>query len=67
MRIGKKMKVEPNLIIATIIRKKPETIGVFKKFGMHCVGCAISAGETLEEAAKVHNVDLKKLLTELNK
>ena len=35
--------------------------------GMHCVGCPSSAGETIEEAAMVHGINLNELMEALNK
>ena len=34
---------------------------------MGCVGCPSSAGETVEEAAMVHGLNLESLLEALNK
>ena len=34
--------------------------------GMHCLGCAIAHGETVGEAAEVHNVDVNDLIARLN-
>ena len=34
--------------------------------GMHCIGCPASQGESLEEAAMVHGIDVDLLLTRLN-
>ena len=34
--------------------------------GMHCLGCAIAHGETVGEAAEVHNVDVNELIARLN-
>ncbi|MBR1625253.1 MAG: DUF1858 domain-containing protein, partial [Clostridia bacterium] len=30
---------------------------VLMQMGMHCLGCALSHGETIEEAALVHGID----------
>lgn len=35
-------------------------------FGMHCFGCALSKGETVEEAAMVHGVDVDEMVDALN-
>ena len=35
-------------------------------FGMHCLGCALSRGETIEEAAMVHGVDVDEMVEALN-
>ena len=34
--------------------------------GMHCLGCAIAHGETIEDAAAVHGVDVDDLVDKLN-
>ncbi|MCR4661226.1 MAG: DUF1858 domain-containing protein [Clostridia bacterium] len=34
--------------------------------GMHCLGCELSTGETIEEAAVVHGLDPDFLLDALN-
>lgn len=35
-------------------------------FGMHCFGCALAKGETVEEAAMAHGVDIDDMLDALN-
>ncbi len=39
---------------------------VLADMGMHCLGCALSHGETIEEAAKVHGIDPDIMLNALN-
>lgn len=39
---------------------------VLMQNGMHCVGCPSAAGETLEEAAMVHGMDIEKLMADIN-
>lgn len=39
---------------------------VLYSVGMHCLGCAIAHGETVGEAASVHNVDVDDLIKRLN-
>ena len=39
---------------------------VFFDMGMHCLGCPISRGETVEEAAAVHGNDVDELVANLN-
>jgi len=34
--------------------------------GMHCVGCPAAQGESLEEAAEVHGIDVDELVDALN-
>ena len=58
--IDKDMKIED------ILRKFPQTIPVFERFGIDCAGCQLSEFENLEHGAKVHGIDLSSLLARLN-
>lgn len=35
-------------------------------FGMHCFGCALARGETVEQAAMAHGVDIDDMVKALN-
>ncbi|MGN1099518.1 MAG: DUF1858 domain-containing protein [Christensenellales bacterium] len=39
---------------------------VLYSFGMHCLHCALAHGETLEQAAATHNVDVDEMVAKLN-
>lgn len=58
--ITKEMKIEE------IIHQHPETVEVFKEFGLECNICSVAAYEDLAHGAGVHKVDLDKLLKKLN-
>ena len=64
-------KITKEMTIGKVIKKYPKSIFVFIEHGLHCVGCPMSqdngGGETIEEAAKLHQIDLEKLLNDLNK
>ena len=55
------------MTISEILKAKPEASDILHEFGMHCLGCAIATGESLEDAAAAHGIELKDLLTALNK
>lgn len=38
----------------------------FLEIGMHCLGCPMSRGESIEQACAVHGTDCEKLLEKLN-
>lgn len=61
------MAINGKMIISEILKEKPEAAEILHSFGMHCLGCAISAGESLEEAAEAHGIKLEDLLAALNK
>jgi len=48
------------------MKKYPKTAFVFIDHGLHCVGCPMADPETIEEAATLHRIDLKKFLNDLN-
>jgi len=59
--------ITKEMTIAEALKKYPKTAFVFIDYNLHCIGCPMSAPETIEEAAKVHNLDLKKFLADLNR
>ncbi len=60
------MEIKKDSKIKEIIEEKPETIAVFQKYGLGCVGCFAAALETVEEAAEVHDIDLESFIKDLN-
>lgn len=63
----KAARITEKMTIAEVIKNFPTAIQVFLKYGLPCVGCPMSAPETIEEAAKLHQINLEKLLKDLNK
>lgn len=59
--------ITKDMIIADVIRRHPETIEVFRKFGLSCMECQIADLEEVEHGAGVHQVDPDELLRELNR
>ena len=43
-----------------------EIIPLFQAIGMHCLGCAASTNETVEEACEVHGVDADAFVEAVN-
>lgn len=61
-----KITKESLIIEALQFGNQEEVAGVLYSYGMHCLGCAMSRGETIEEAAAVHGVDVDSLVKDLN-
>ncbi|MDD4179506.1 MAG: DUF1858 domain-containing protein [Candidatus Margulisbacteria bacterium] len=59
-------KLNKDMTIAEALKLKPAIASVLMTKGMHCLGCVIAQGETLEQAAEVHGLDGEELLKELN-
>jgi hybrid cluster-associated redox disulfide protein len=62
-----KSKITKDMTIGGVIEKYPQAALVLMESGFHCVGCPASQAETIEQGAQVHQVDLGKLLKNLNK
>lgn len=54
--------VTKDMTIGEILRTAPEVAPVLMQAGMHCLGCPASQGESLEEAAMVHGIDIDELM-----
>lgn len=59
-------KITNEMSIIEIAQKYPETLEVFTKFGLGCIGCAAARYENVEAGARVHGIDPEVLLEELN-
>jgi hybrid cluster-associated redox disulfide protein len=59
------MAINKDSTILEVLQANPDAGAVFARFGMGCVGCAISRGETVSEAAAAHGIPLEELLSAL--
>ena len=55
MTIGELLKVDTEVVVPILM-----------EMGMHCIGCPSAQGETLEEAAMVHGMDVDDLMRKIN-
>jgi hydrid cluster protein-associated redox disulfide domain len=58
--------ITKDMTIYEVLQINPDIAPVFFEFGMHCLGCPISRGETVEQAAAAHGVDVEEMLKRLN-
>ena len=59
-------EVTKDTIISEVMMNAPESAPMFQAIGMHCLGCAMATGESVEEACMVHGVDPDEFLKQLN-
>ena len=59
--INKKMSIEE------VVRKHPESIVIFERHGLGCVGCQAALFESIEQGAEVHGISVDALIADLNK
>ena len=51
------LDIKRDTMISEIIEECPQAMPAFQAIGMHCMGCALASGETLEQACYAHEVD----------
>lgn len=59
-------EVTKDTIISDIMMNAPEAAPLFQEIGMHCMGCAMATGESVEQACLAHGVNADEFLTKLN-
>jgi len=61
------MKITKDMALGEVIGKHPETIEIFLKYGLHCIGCGMAAMESIDDGAKAHGINVEDLIKDLNK
>ena len=59
-------KVTKEMNILEIAQKYPESIEIFHKYGLGCLGCAAARFENLDAGAKVHGYDPDAMVADIN-
>ncbi|MCR5116562.1 MAG: DUF1858 domain-containing protein [Lachnospiraceae bacterium] len=55
-------EITKEMTIGEILRTAPQIAPILMEAGMHCLGCPSAQGESLEEAAMVHGIDIEELM-----
>lgn len=58
-------EITKDTTIGEALRMNPDIAPVLMEIGMHCLGCPSAQGETLEEAAMVHGIEVDALMTKI--
>jgi len=58
--------ITKDMTIADVLRQDRSLAPVFMRYGMYCLGCPVSTGESVEDAASVHGVVVDELIQALN-
>ena len=61
-----KDKITEDMTIREVIDNYPEATMVFMKYNIGCIGCIAASFEKVKDIATVHQIDLKKLVQDLN-
>lgn len=60
------MVVTKEMTIGELLKVKPNAAAILMEMGMHCIGCPSAQGESLEEAAMVHGMNIDILISKIN-
>jgi hybrid cluster-associated redox disulfide protein len=61
-----RMPITFDELVDDLMRRKPETIGVFLAFQMRCVGCPIACFHNVADACREHGVEPEAFLSALS-
>ncbi len=59
-------QITKDMTIAEVLMMDRDTAPIFMQFGMHCLGCPASSGESIEQASAVHGINADDLVQALN-
>lgn len=57
--------ITKDMTIGEILRANPAVAPILMEAGMHCLGCPSAQGESLEEAAMVHGMNVDDLMSKI--
>lgn len=60
------MKINKDMKIIEVLDVNRNTALVFQSYGMGCIGCLAASGESVEEAAAAHGINVDELVKKLN-
>lgn len=59
------LSISAEQVVAAVMEAYPQTVPVFLRYRMSCVGCSLSNFETVREASAIYKLDLDSFLAEL--
>ena len=58
-------EITKDTLIGEALMINPDIAPILMDMGMHCIGCPASQGESIEEAAMVHGMDIDVLMEQI--
>ena len=58
--------VTKDMTIGQLLMEHPNVAPILMEIGMHCLGCPMSRGESIEDACAVHGTNADELVEKLN-
>jgi hybrid cluster-associated redox disulfide protein len=60
------VKFNKEMTIREALMADQRSAEILMNFGMHCIGCPSASGETIEQAAMVHGINIDLIMEKLN-
>jgi hybrid cluster-associated redox disulfide protein len=60
------MQITKDMTIEEVVQRFPETIQVFSRYGVGCLGCSAAHYDNIEQGAVIHGLDADRLVDDLN-
>ena len=54
-------KITKDMLIGDAVRVHPSVAAVMFEYGLHCIGCAVSTMETIEQGCVAHGLSEKQI------
>lgn len=67
-RLCMRLKISKDTMIGELVMNCPQAVEILYEHGFHCIGCGLSAYETLEQGALAHGYDeetIKQIVKEI--
>lgn len=58
--------ITKDMAIGEVVMRYPQTIEVFLRHGLMCIGCAVARFENIEQGARAHGINVDLLMKDLN-
>ena len=62
---GKMTQISKDMRIGDMLQMDSNIAPFLMRAGMHCIGCPSAQGESLEEAAMVHGMNIDELMAQI--
>ena len=58
--------ITADMSIIEVVQKYPDTVHVFMRHGLGCIGCALARFENIRQGAEAHGIDVDAMVKDLN-
>ena len=60
------MAITKEMSINEVVEIYPQTVEIFRNYGMGCFGCSAAPFENIEQGASPHSINIEALIIDLN-